>query len=62
MYDAASQMNKFGIDAVNAFADGDEQQAMLMGMKRFTKAASVNSKDARRRIADQMIEANKYCF
>jgi len=62
MYDAASQMNKFGIDAVNAFAEGDEQQAMLMGMKRFTKAAPVNAKAARRRIADQMIEANKYCF
>lgn len=62
MYDAASQMNKFGIDAVNAFAEGDEQQAMLMGMKRFTKTAPVNAKAARRRIADQMIEANKYCF
>jgi alkylation response protein AidB-like acyl-CoA dehydrogenase len=62
MYDSASQMNKFGIDAINAFAEGDEQQGMLMGMKRFTKAAPVNVKDARRRIADQMIEANKYCF
>lgn len=62
MYDAASQMNKFGIDAVNAFAEGDEQQAMLMGMKRFTKTGPINAKAARRRIADQMIEANKYCF
>lgn len=62
MYDSASRMNKFGIDAVNAFAEGDEQQAMLMGMKRFTKATPVNAKVARRRIADQMIEANKYCF
>ena len=62
MYDAAHQMNKFGIDAVNAFAEGDEQQGMLMGMKRFTKATPVNVKAARRRIADQLIEANKYCF
>lgn len=62
MYDAASKINKYGIDSVNAFAEGDEQQAMLMGMKRFTKTAPVNAKEARRRIAEQMIEANKYCF
>lgn len=62
IYDAAHQMNKFGIDAVNSFAEGDEQQGMLMGMKRFTKATPVNVKAARRRIANQMIEANKYCF
>ncbi|MBN2237730.1 MAG: acyl-CoA dehydrogenase family protein [Bacteroidales bacterium] len=62
MYDSASKMNKFGIDVVNSFAEGDEQQAMLMGMKRFTKAAPVNVKDARRRIADKLIEENKYCF
>jgi len=62
MYDSASRMNKFGIDVINSFAEGDEQQAMLMGMKRFTKTGPVNVKDARRRIADQIIEANKYCF
>ncbi|HAG15008.1 MAG TPA: acyl-CoA dehydrogenase [Bacteroidales bacterium] len=62
IYDSASQMNKFGVDVVNAFAEGDEQQAMLMGMKRFTKAAPVNVKAARRRIANKIIEENKYCF
>jgi len=62
MYDAASRINKFGIDSVNAFAEGDEQQAMLMGMKRFTKTGVVNAKEARRRIADKIIDANKYCF
>jgi len=61
-YDAAAKINKYGVDAVNAFATGDEQQAMLMGMKRFTKAAGVNSIAARRRIADLMIEKNSYPF
>jgi alkylation response protein AidB-like acyl-CoA dehydrogenase len=61
-YDAAAKINKFGVDAVNSFATGDEQQAMLMGMKRFTKATGVNSIAARRRIADLMIEKNKYPF
>ncbi len=61
-YDAAGKINKSGVDAVNAFAQGDEQQAMLMGMKRFTKAPNVNSIAARRRIADRMIDANQYPF
>ena len=59
-YDIAPIMNKLGIDAVNSFAVGDEQMGMLMGMKRFTKIAGVNVIAARRKIADHMIEANKY--
>jgi len=33
---------------------------MLMGVKRFTKATPFNTKDARRRIAAALIEANQY--
>jgi len=62
LYDAADRMNKYGKDAINAFADGDEQRMMLMGIKRFTKAQAFNVKEARRRIADAMIEAGKYPF
>ncbi|HMK26991.1 MAG TPA: acyl-CoA dehydrogenase family protein [Chitinophagaceae bacterium] len=62
LYDAADRINKSGKDAVNAFADGDEQRMILMGLKRFTKAEPFNSKDARRRIADKMITEGKYCF
>ncbi|MCH7535740.1 MAG: acyl-CoA dehydrogenase, partial [Bacteroidetes bacterium] len=60
--DAADRINKNGKEAINAFASGDEQRVMLMGIKRFTKVAPYNSKDARRRIADQLIDKNKYCF
>jgi len=60
--DALDAVNKFGKDAINAFAEGDEQRMMLLGLKRFTKAAPFNSKNARRRIADKMIAENKYCF
>ncbi len=60
LYDLAPKINKEGVDAVNAFASGDEKQAMLMGMKRFTKVAAVNVVKARRMIADTMIEANNY--
>ncbi len=62
IYDTASRINKIGIDAVNSFAEGDERQAMLMGMKRFTKVNPVNVKDARRMIADKLIEDNRYNF
>ena len=61
-FDTAWKMYKTGVDAVNAFAKGDEQQAMLMGMKRFTKVDPVNVKDARRRIADKLIEDGYYKF
>lgn len=60
LYDTAHRINKIGLDGINSFAEGDEQAAMLMGMKRFTKAASVNVMKARRNIADNIIEQNQY--
>ena len=51
-----------GKEAIYAFADGDEQRLMLMGLKRFTKIDPMNLKDARRRIADHVIEKNEYPF
>ncbi|MDQ0105723.1 alkylation response protein AidB-like acyl-CoA dehydrogenase [Chitinophaga terrae (ex Kim and Jung 2007)] len=60
LYDAADKINKSGKDAINAFAEGDEQRMMLLGLKRFTKAEAFNSKEARRRIADKLISENKY--
>jgi|SRR5690348_2217995 alkylation response protein AidB-like acyl-CoA dehydrogenase len=58
--DATDKIAKCGKEAINAFASGDEQKMMLLGLKRFTKAESFNSKDARRWIADKLIEAGKY--
>jgi alkylation response protein AidB-like acyl-CoA dehydrogenase len=62
MYDIAHKIHKIGEDGVNSFATGDEQAAMLMGMKRFTKVAPVNVMQARRSIADKLIEDNQYKF
>jgi alkylation response protein AidB-like acyl-CoA dehydrogenase len=58
--DAVDAVNKAGKDAINAFAEGDEQRMMLLGLKRFTKMAPFNSKEARRRIANHLIAENKY--
>ncbi len=60
--DAVDAVNKHGKEAINAFADGDEQRMMLLGLKRFTKYGPFNSKDARRRVAEKLIAAGKYCF
>ena len=58
--DAADRINKAGKDAVNSFAEGDEQRMMLLGIKRFTKAEPFNIKDARRRIAARLLADGKY--
>jgi alkylation response protein AidB-like acyl-CoA dehydrogenase len=60
--DAADRINKYAKDAINSFAEGDEQRMMLLGIKRFTKAAPYNTKEARRRIADKLIAENKYIW
>ena len=58
--DAVDAVNKAGKEAINAFAEGDEQRMMLLGLKRFTKMQPFNSKEARRRIADKLTGENKY--
>jgi hypothetical protein len=60
LYDTADRLHKWGKDAVNAFSEGDEQRMILMGLKRFTKAQPFNSKEARRRIADELISNQRY--
>jgi len=62
LYDAADRINKSGKDAVNAFADGDEQRMILLGLKRFTKTEPFNSKTSRRKIAAKLIADQKYSF
>ncbi len=60
--DAADKINVAGKDAINSFAEGDEQRMLLLGLKRFTKVSPINTKETRRRIAATLIESNKYCF
>jgi alkylation response protein AidB-like acyl-CoA dehydrogenase len=60
--DAADRIHKYGKDAINSFAEGDDQRMMLLGLKRFTKTDPFNTKDARRRIADKLIAENRYIW
>lgn len=60
--DTADRVNHSGKNAINAFGSGDEMRMMLLGLKRFTKTNSFNTKDARRRIAAKMLEKQRYFF
>ena len=60
--DAAVRVKAAADNAINSFADGDEQRMILLGIKRFTKTQPFNTKEARRRIADRLIAENRYCF
>ncbi len=62
IFDAGDRINIAGKNAINAFADGDEQRMMLMGLKRFSKVAAYNTKEARRRIAAKLMEKESYFF
>ena len=61
-FDVADKMQKCGKDALMAFAEEDELRMMLMGLRRFTKVQPLNTKEARRRIAESMIDKNRYAF
>lgn len=60
--DASDRIHKAGKDAINSFAEGDEQKMLLSGLKRFTKVAPLNVKETRRNIAAKLITENRYCF
>lgn len=60
VFDAADKINIAGKNAINSMTDGDMQRMMLMGLKRYTKIAPLNTKDARREIAKALIEKGSY--
>ncbi len=62
VYDAAARIAKFAKDTTYSFAFGEVRDLLEKGISNFTWVAGVNVKEARRRIADQLIDENKYCF
>ncbi|MBW6500788.1 MAG: acyl-CoA dehydrogenase family protein [Bacteroidales bacterium] len=61
-YDTAAKIRKSASDAVNSFAATDNVSKLTGGIEALTRVAGVNVKDARRRIADKLIEDNLYKF
>ncbi|MGR6088268.1 MAG: acyl-CoA dehydrogenase family protein [Arcticibacter sp.] len=58
--DSADRIFISGKNAINAMAEGDENRMMMMGLKRFTKTNPFNTKDARRRIAKDLLATGAY--
>ena len=62
LHEAVDKIQTSGKEAIYAFASGDEERMLLMGLKRFTKISPYNLKEARRKIANNVIGENKYPF
>ncbi|MEN8157018.1 MAG: acyl-CoA dehydrogenase family protein [Bacteroidota bacterium] len=62
VYDVAARIAKFASDTAHSFAEGEDLELLEKGIALYTKVAGVNVKEARRRIANHLIEENKYCF
>jgi hypothetical protein len=62
VYDTAGRVRKFATDCVNSFASPEDSDRLVTAIEHLTKVAGVNIKDARRRIADKLIEDNTYKF
>jgi alkylation response protein AidB-like acyl-CoA dehydrogenase len=62
VYDAAGKIRKSAYDAVNSFATGEMAGKLLKSIEILTKVSAVNIRNARRKIADKLIEENVYKF
>jgi hypothetical protein len=62
LYGAIDKIEAAAKEAILAFAHGDEQKVLLMGLKRYTKQDPINTKVLRRQVADFMISEGKYPF
>ncbi len=62
LFDSASRIRKAAIDAIYSCTQGVEADKLAKAIETLTQQEGLNVKDARRRIADKLIEENKYCF
>ncbi len=59
---AVNKLEMAGKEAINSYAKGDKMKILLMGIKRYTKMNPFNTKEARRAVAEIMIEESAYPF
>lgn len=63
LYQATEKITAKGREAILGFTEGDEQKALLMGLKRYTKYVEYPNVIAlRNKIADKVAEENSYSF
>jgi alkylation response protein AidB-like acyl-CoA dehydrogenase len=61
-HESSSIIMKSGIDAIVSFAAAEQQNELINAMQQLCRLNPINVKDARRRIAEKLIEENRYCF
>lgn len=62
VYDAGEAIRKAGLDAIYSCVESKDLETFGTAIKHLTETAPVNVKEARRRIADKLIEDNRYNF
>lgn len=62
VWDATQNVFRSGMDIIAVIAQGNEYTKLQKALRCLTSVKPFNHKDARRRIADKLIEKNKYCF
>ncbi len=62
VFDAADRIRKSSLDAICSFASEDLVQKLIRAAEALTKVKVINIRNARRRIADKLIEDNLYKF
>jgi len=62
MLDAADRIQKYALDAIYSLDAEEDTEKYRKGILHFTALPRFNVKEARRRIADKLIEENEYCF
>jgi hypothetical protein len=60
--DTASIVRKSALEAIGSFSTPETCPALIKAVENLTRVECVNVKDARRRIADKLIEDNGYKF
>ena len=60
--DAIQRIEAHAKNTLAAMSEGDELRTLLAALRRFTKSTPINTVAARQRIADVMIQANKYVY
>jgi hypothetical protein len=62
LFDTANIVRKSGLEAISSFCTSESCPSLSGAVENLTRVECVNVKDARRRIADKLIEDNSYKF
>ena len=62
IFDTANIVRKSALEAISTFCTSESCPALTKAVENLTRVDCVNVKDARRRIADKLIEDNVYKF